>query len=113
MTSFRPNWKGWAAMANGPEARAIVRAEAERAMAIAKGLAAEFTDLTDDDKKHYIDSFSIEETTVGPEEHFKRPRAAARLVNDSDHAVAIEFGNKHVKRPHRTLRKTLDAMGGE
>lgn len=113
MTGFRPNWKGFEAMANGPEVRAIVNAEAKRAMEIAKGLAAEFTDLTDDDKKHYIDAFSIEETTVGTAEHFKHKHAAARLVNNSDHAVAIEFGNQHVKRPHRTLRKTLEAMGGD
>ena len=113
MTSFKPNWKDWEAMANGPEAKAVVRAAAEEGVSILKGLAAEFTDVTDDDKTHYIDSIEIEEVTVGPEEGFKRPRAGARVRVTVPYAAAIEWGNEHVKRPHRPLRKTLDAMGGD
>lgn len=108
MTSFRPNWKGFEALANGPEARAMVKAEAERAKAIAEGLSQDFR-ITGD----YADSFEVQETTVGPAEGFKHRHAAARLVNTSDHAAAVEFGNEHVRQPHRVLRKTLEAMGGD
>lgn len=108
MTSFRPNWKGFEAMAVGPEARAIVKAEAERAKGIAEGLSQDFR-ITGE----YADSFEVQETTVGPAEGFKHRHAAARLVNTSDHAAAVEFGNEHVQRPHRVLRRTLEAMSDE
>lgn len=108
MTSFKPNWKGFEAMANGPEARAIVKAEAERAKAIAEGLAQDFR-ITGD----YADSFEVQETTVGPAEGFKHRHAAARLVNTSGHAAAVEWGNEHSHKAHRVLGRTLDAMSGE
>jgi hypothetical protein len=108
MTSFKPNWKGFEAMANGPEARAIVKAEAERAKAIAEGLAQDFR-ITGD----YADSFEVQETTVGPAEGFKHRHAAARLANTSDHAAAVEWGNEHAHKAHRVLGRTLDAMSGE
>ena len=42
--TFKPNWAAWRAMANGPEAKAMVTEAAEKAKGIAEGLAEEIKD---------------------------------------------------------------------
>jgi hypothetical protein len=54
--------------------------------------------------QHYADSFFVEEgTTVIA----AMRRVALLLVNDSDHAAAVEWGNEQTPDPHRVLGRTL------
>jgi hypothetical protein len=104
---FVKNDAGFRAMAVGPELRAAVQAEAERAMVIAQGLAADFTDTGE-----YEASFEVHTETQTLRTGFgSHPVAAAILENTSDHAVALEWGNEHVPVPHRVPGRTLDGLG--
>lgn len=106
MTSFRANKAGFDAMANGPEAYAVLRAKAEEAKAVAEGLAQDFR-ITGD----YADSFEVAEEPDTMENG--ETRASALLKNTSDHAAAVEWGNEHAHRAHRVLGKALDAVRGD
>lgn len=104
---FKPNQAGFRAMAVGPEIRAAVMAEAERAKGIAEGLAEEFRRTGE-----YADSFEVTSETVRLQTAVgSHPVAAGRLTNTSGHAAAVEWGNSHDHRAHRVLGRTLDVLG--
>lgn len=80
---------------NGAEMVALVRAAAEAGAKYAAGIAPR-------ESGEYADAFRVETSTkAGP----KHDRAEARLVNDSDHARAVEYVNKG---GHRVLGRTVD-----
>lgn len=94
--------EGFQAIANSPELHAALAEVAEKGKVFAEALSQEFRRTGD-----YAGSFSIVPETV----LWRRgPRAAVRLENTSDHAAAVEWGNQHDHRPHRTLGRTLDAL---
>lgn len=106
LTKFTPDNDGFRQIATSPEMRAALKEVAEKAKAIAEGLAQDFR-VTGD----YADSFEITEDTVRWDGEYPGPRAAASLVNTSDHAAAVEWGNDHSHKTHRVLGRTLDMLG--
>lgn len=106
--SYQPNSAGFRAMAIGPEIRAAVKAEAERAKGVAEGLAEDFR-VTG----NYADSFEVSDSTTELRTGFgSHPVATGVLTNISEHAAAVEWGNEHMRRPHRVLARTLAGLGG-
>lgn len=104
--TFKSNSAGWAAMAVGEEMTGIVRAEAERAKAIAEGLSADFEKTGD-----YLSSFNVRTEIVALETRAgSHPVVAGILENVSDHAAAVEWGNAHDHTAHHVLSRTLDAL---
>lgn len=102
---YKPNPEWIAKMAIGPEIRSVLREVAEKGQGIAEGLAQDFK-ITGD----YAGSFQVRDETIAWTGKYPGPRAAEQLVNTSDHAVAVEFGNEHVPRPHHVLGRTAAAL---
>lgn len=93
--SFRADYKGIGEMLKGKIGLAAVMPKAEQVRATAEATAPYY----EGDHDHYKDHFSIE---VGEQ----RQRAVVTVVNDSGHALAVEFGRGNTPR-HRTLGKAL------
>lgn len=91
------------ALAESPEVAAAVKSKAEEAKSIAEGLSAEFAKTGE-----YESSFNVRSY----ENTHLSPRASSILENTSDHAQAVEWGNKRFPNPHRVLARTKDAMEG-
>lgn len=104
-TTFKANNAGFQQIAVSTEVRTALKAAAEEAKTVAEGFAQDFR-VTGD----YADSFDVTDETIQWQGRFSGPRAAARLVNTSDHAAAVEWGNEHAHRNHRVLGRTLAAM---
>lgn len=103
---YRPNQRGWDAVALSPQILAACVAEAERGMAYAITIAPR---SDDGDGKPYADSFEVQAVVV----RFRQgPRVAARLLNDAPHAAAVEFGNRQTPRAQRVLGRTAAYLGG-
>lgn len=102
---YQRSRRGFQEIANSPEIHAALEAVAKVAKTYAEGLAQDFRRTGD-----YADNFQIVPLTVMWEGRFAGPRAAVRLENTSDHAAAVEWGNRHDDQPHRTLGRTLDAL---
>lgn len=106
---------GFAEMAVGPEIAAAVKAEAERAKAIAEGLSTYFIVTSE-----YIDSFEVAVEVQELPSAGRSPAHAAAvgiLRNLSGHAVGVEYGYRGrsdapTKKAHRVLGRTLAALGG-
>lgn len=105
LRNFVPDSKGFLAIANSTEMHEVLQQVVERAKGIAEGLAQDFR-VTGD----YADSFVVADSTIAWEGEYPGPRAVGILLNTSDHAVAVEFGNQHDHRPHRVLGRTLVLM---
>lgn len=104
---FKSNSAGWKALAIGPEVAAVVSAEAARALPIAEGLAAPFTE-----RGEYASSFDVrtEIGTYTSKEWGAHPVVVGILENTSPHAAAVEYGNEDDHRAHHVLSHTMDAM---
>lgn len=123
LTHFQPNNDGFRGIANSPQMKAALKAVAEKGKGVAESLSAEFTDLTDDDKKHYVDSFEVRPVTVQWDGEYPGPRASVQLINTADYAASVEYGSGpkgghgSSKRPtssaHHVLGRTLDILAGE
>lgn len=92
-------------IARSPAMRAALAAVATKAKGIAEGLSADFADTGD-----YARSFKVEAETIEWRGEYPGRRAAAYLVNDSDHAVAVEWGNSKDHKPHHVLGRTLGML---
>lgn len=80
---------------NAPEMVALLEAAARRGAQYASGISPR-------DENEYAESFRVESSTrSGP----KHDRAEARIVNDSDHAAAVEWINHGGER---VLGRTVD-----
>ena len=103
---YEPNEAGFKKMALSPDILDACIAEAERGKAFAEAIAPR---SGDDEGEPYADSFDVTPTTTRV---FRgSPRVAAVLSNDVPHAAAIEFGNAHVKKPHRVFGRTAAYLG--
>lgn len=102
---YQQDSDGLNAIARSPAVRAALLAVAEKGKAIAIGMSADFTDTGD-----YISHFKVEDDTIDWVGEYPGRRAAANLINDSDHAAAVEFGNSRDHKPHHVLARTLDAL---
>lgn len=104
--TFQWNSSAFRAMAVGPEIAAAVVAEAERAKAIAEGLAEDFR-VTGE----YAESFEVSAQTTQLRTGFgSHDVATGVLTNTSDHAAAVEWGNARDNRAHHVLGRTLEAL---
>jgi hypothetical protein len=99
---YQPNNSGFARAAVGPEVRALLREIGEKAKSRAVSLAQDFRVSGD-----YADGFELEEDISS---EGRNRRAVIRLVNTSDHAAAVEWGNARDHRPHRVLGRVLDSL---
>lgn len=106
--AYRANDAGFKQIAVSAQMRKALAEVAEKAKGIAEGLSQDFR-VTGE----YVDSFEVREATIEWTGEHSGPRAAAQLVNTSDHAAAVEWGNEHSHKNHRVLGRTLDALGGE
>lgn len=111
--AYRRNKAGFAAIAVGPELRKALVEIAEKGKAHAEALAAEFSDIDG-----YAGAFKVEPVTIEWSGRHAGPRAAARLVNTSEHAAAAEWGGYGRKgsKPgpaHRVLGRTLEFLEAE
>lgn len=100
--SYKPNDKGFQECALGPEIRKALREIAEKGKGYAEGISEDFRKTGD-----YADSFDIVEasTDIRVNDRGIRFRASARLENDSEHAAAVEFGNRG-REAHHVLART-------
>lgn len=85
----------------GVATSAAMRAALNRVVSDGKGFAESIAPV---DTGEYRSSFKTVGDTRG---EGTRKRARAQLVNDSDHAAAVEFGNRRVPG-QRVLGRTLD-----
>lgn len=108
-SNYQPNNAGLQALLRGPEVRAVLRARAEVAKALAEADAATFSDSGE-----YASHFEVHDENVTVR---GQVRAAVDLVNTSGHAAAVEWGyrGRHgvpSTSAHRTLGKALDGLRG-
>lgn len=92
---FRLDYKAMGEVLKGDIGLAAVLPKAEKVKELAETIAPYYAA----DQDHYKDHFSIE---VGE----KHDRMVVTVKNDSDHALAVEFGRGNTPR-HRTLGKAL------
>lgn len=104
---YEPSKAGFAAMMMSPKLLAICVAEAERGKAFAEIVSPRSNDGRG---RPYADSFDVQPITTTA---FRGgPRVGAELSNDAPHAAAVEFGNAHVRRPHRVIGRTAAFLAG-
>lgn len=95
---YEKNIAGINEVMNGPEMIAVLRAAADAGGRHAAGIAPRRISAD----QHYADSFRVETSTHAGPAH---DRGEARLVNDSDHATAVEWTDDG---GHRVLGRTVD-----
>jgi len=83
---------------NDPEMVVLLRTAAEAGGRHAAGIAPRRSSADE----HYADAFRVETSTHAGPAH---DRAEARLINDSDHATAVEWTDDG---GHRVLGRTVD-----
>ncbi|HEV3309960.1 MAG TPA: hypothetical protein VG815_05545 [Chloroflexota bacterium] len=104
--SFKANSAAFKEMAVGPEVTAIVTEIAARGLEIAQGLSEPFAKTHD-----YATSFNVRTAVVILRTGFgSHPVVAGILENTSDHAAAVEWGNKKDSRSHHVLGRTLEEL---
>lgn len=108
MADFKPNHSGLGEVLRSAEMEAMLVAKAEHVKAIAEADAQ--TLVGPGIPTHYKDRFRVESTRRGGAHH---DRAEARVVNDDEQALAVEFGipGRPNYPKHRTLGKALDSLG--
>ena len=98
MGSWQPNYDGIGKLLASEEMRAAMHEKAGHVADAARAISP-IGPLTDREKEHYIEAWTV---ASGVRDEPTR-RAYGRVMNDSDHAAAIEYGNG------RTSPKTIDA----
>lgn len=93
---YKPDYAGTRQLMNGPEMQAVVRQVAEEGMASAVAAAPARTGA-------YKSSFHVEVAAGGGIHH---DRAEALIVNDSGHAVLVEWHDGF-----HTLRDAAEELG--
>lgn len=102
---FQANRDGINEIARSPGVRAALAGVAAQAKADAVAMSESFRETGD-----YINSFDIDSDTIDWVGEYPGRRGAAILVNHSDHAAAVEFGNKRIGDGHHVLARTLAAL---
>ena len=92
---YEPNNSDFRKIMMSNDTAELAKNYAEDAMVLAKA----YSPTSDRDDDHYRDHFSVE--SGGIVEIDGNPRRAARVVNDSEYAVEVEFGEEDSpkKRP--------------
>jgi hypothetical protein len=103
MGRFSADYHGIGELLNSAEVEAEMVRRAELLMAAA--VASAPFDAKDRDLAHYKDSFHLEH---GKHRGVHHDRAEAAVVNDSPHAVYVEYGTGDTPK-HRTLGHAIDA----
>lgn len=110
--SFQPNSAAFFEIVNSEEVKAALHAIAEKGIGYAEAISAEFTDTGD-----YIKNFGTED--VKAQVGRTPPRNAVLLVNNSNHAAAVEYGyhgrakDEDVTSAHNVLSRTAGFLEGD
>lgn len=112
LENFKLDEAGIAQILVSPEVGTVLLAYAEKALAIAETLSADFAKTG-----HYASSF---ETSVGIESlpvGRAHDAQVATLTNSADYSLAVEYGfegrsGKPTKSAHSVLRRTMGALVG-
>lgn len=101
------DYEGFGALLRGPEMRATVWAEAEKIKTRAEALSP----IGDDRNGHYVDRFKVTGGVEATGEGGRR--AIARVINTSDYALDVEYGNEGRSahpgtKAHHPLTRALD-----
>lgn len=86
-----------------PQLRRTLDEFAGKAKAHAEEISQDFRETGD-----YVDSFESGVEEIDWKGRYPGTRMAGVVRNTSGHAAAVEFGNEHVKHPHRVLGRTLE-----
>lgn len=104
--TFKANSAGFREMAVGVEIAAAVLAIATKALAEAEVLSLPFKDSGD-----YMASFKVRNEVTSLKTGFGSHAVVAGILeNTSDHAAAVEWGNKRDHKAHRVLGRVLDGL---
>lgn len=106
---FQPSRRGLGDLLVSPGMQAEMRARAERIAVAARASAPVGDPARDPDAGEYRDAFEV---SSGVRQSPSR-RAYGRVVNNSDHAAAVEYGNFRTRKPtisaQHVLGRALDA----
>ncbi len=98
---YQPDSKGIGELARSPLVHAMLAEVAEDAIPFAQSISPDATPYG----TGYIDAFEVDSGHVELVARFRR--AVAHLVNNADHAAAVEFGNPNIQA-HHVLSRTAD-----
>jgi hypothetical protein len=87
---YRANYQGTGELMNGPEMQAMLRQVAEKGKAYAESISPVGQAPYDKHPGEYKESFEVTAQAHGG---FHGDRAEAQIVNTSNHAAAVEWGN--------------------
>lgn len=107
--TYKARSAGFKEIAVGPEVAAAVISIAAKGLAVAQGLAQPFRETGD-----YADSFNVHADIVPLRTRFGSHMVAAGVLeNTSEHAAAVEWGNKDDSKAHHVLERTAEALSHE
>lgn len=109
MAQWNPDHRGVGNMLSMPGMQAAMHAKAGEIADAARAIAP-VGPLTDSERQHYIESFTVSSEI----RHTPSRRAIGQVSNDSEHAAAVEFGNGRTRAktidPHYVLTRAIDAV---
>jgi hypothetical protein len=107
IVDFQMDRKGIARCAMGPELGAAVLDVCER---VAKPYAISISPASSEAHEHYVQAFDV---ALGTATIRSLRRVAGLLLNFSDHAAAVEWGNSSSGgKGHHVLGRTLSHLSG-
>lgn len=108
-STYTGRYNGIGNLLRRPGVQQATAEAAERMMRIARFLSPVGDPAADPHPGQYRESFKVEPIVKNvPYRGKSRMRAGSRLVNTSDHARAVEYGNGKVQR-YAVLRTAVDA----
>lgn len=108
---YRANYQGTGELMNGPEMQAVMRQAAEKGKAYAESIAPVGDPREDPHPGRYRESFEVTAQAHGG---FHGDRAEAQIVNTSEYAAALEWGNSAFPpfaHGYHVLERTAGALG--
>lgn len=108
---YKKSYSGIGELMNGPEMQEVLRQAAEKGKAYAESIAPVGDPRTDPHPGEYKASFEVNVQSHGG---LHGDRAAAQVVNTSEYAAALEWGNgAHPPYSHgyHVLGRTAQALG--
>lgn len=102
--------RGFGGFMMSPQSRRPAIAAATRGVFLALAISPR----SESDGDHYADHFHVDAHSppvLVRDRSYVNPRVGARIVNTSDHAAAVEFGNSHARRHHRVLGRVGAQLG--
>lgn len=111
MVRYQKSYSGLGELMNSPEMAEVMRQVAEKGKAYAEGIAPVGIPPEDEHPGNYRDSFEVNVQSHGG---LRGDRAAAQIINTSDYAAALEWGNGSFppySHGYHVLARTAQALG--